>query len=125
MAEGASTATANSILDWLYGTLYAQTWIQLHVGAPGSAGTANPAANTTRQQITSFAAASGGVKASSAAVTWTSVPAAETYSKQSNWTASTSGTFEDSGPVTASAVNIGDTFTIPSGQWTATLPTAS
>jgi hypothetical protein len=126
MAEGISTTDANSALDALYGgSINAAVYVQLHVGAPGSVGTANVAGNSTRQQITSFASAASGSKASSSALTWTSVSTAETYSKQSDWTASTSGTFISSGSVTASAVNIGDTFTIPSGSWTASLTTAS
>lgn len=125
MAEGASTATINSFLDWLRGTLYAATWKQLHIGAPGAAGTSNPASNTTRQQVSSYASASGASKASSAAQTWTSVPAAETYTKYSEWSASTSGTFELSGSVTSTAVNIGDTFTIPSGSDTTSMTAAS
>ncbi len=129
MAEGASTATINAFLDAMWGgTSYggnAAVWLQLHVGAPGAAGTANVAGNSTRQQVTTFAAASGSSKASSAAATWTSVSTAETYTKFAAFSASTSGTFINSGSVTASAVAIGDTFAIPSGSLTSSMTAAS
>lgn len=125
MAEGLPTAECNAVLDWLLGTHWTAWWIQLHVGAPGAAGTSNPASNTTRQQVTSYASAASASKASSAAVTWTSVPTAETYSKYSKWTASTAGSIEHTGSVTASPVSVGDTFTIPSGSETVALTAAS
>jgi hypothetical protein len=118
MAEGLPTAGWNSILDWYLGTNFTAWWVQLHIGAPGAAGTTNPAGNTTRQQITSLASAASASKATSSALTWTSVSTAETYSKFSQKDASTAGNFEVSGSVTASAVSVGDTFTIPSGSLT-------
>ena len=50
---------------------------------------------------------------------------AETYSHVSLWTASSGGTFIASGSITASAVSIGDTFTIPIGDITVSMPVAS
>jgi hypothetical protein len=41
------------------------------------------------------------------------------------WTASTAGTFGGSGTITANGVTAGDTFTIPSGSLTLTLPVAT
>lgn len=111
MAEGWGATAANAALDDLVATY---PWIQLHVGAPGSAGTANPATETTRKQVT-WAAASGGAVASSAQVQWTSVAGTEDYTHCTFWTASTAGTFGFSGTVTANAVSTGDTFTIASG----------
>jgi hypothetical protein len=99
----------------------AATYVKLHVGDPGEAGTANPAANTTRQAA-SWAAASGGTIATDAALTWASVPAAETYTHVSVWDASTAGNHLWNGPLTVPyIVNATDTFTIPSGVLTATL----
>jgi hypothetical protein len=93
----------------------AATWVKLHIGDPGEAGTANAAANTTRQSA-SWAAASGGTIATDAALTWTSVAATEVYTHISVWDASTVGNHLWNGPLDAPyQVSTGDTFTIPSG----------
>lgn len=121
MAEGWSSTAGNAALDTL-GSTY--SWVKLHVGAPGSAGTANPATETTRKQVT-WASASGGSKASSADLVWTNVAGSEDFTHYTVWTASTAGTFGFSGTITANAVTAGDTFTIPSGSLTAALSIAS
>ena len=121
MAEGLSTAAANSLLDSL-GTTY--TWVQLHTAAPGAAGTTSVATETTRKQVT-WASASGGSKASSAALTWTSIAGSQDATHFTVWSASTAGTFGFSGVITANAYTAGDTFTIPSGSLTASLVVAS
>jgi hypothetical protein len=121
MAEGWGPTAANSALDTVCG---AYTWVQLHTGAPGAAGTSAVAGNSVRKQVTE-AAASGGSKASSADLVWTSVPTSETYTKFTRWTASTAGTFGFSGTITANAVMAGDTFQISSGQMTTSLSLAS
>lgn len=121
MAEGFSTAAANTHLD-NQGTTY--SWVKLHVGAPGSAGTSNAATETTRQQAT-WASASSASKATSADLVWTNVAGSEDFTHFSLWTASTAGSFGGSGAITANAVTTADTFTIPSGQLTLTLPVAS
>jgi hypothetical protein len=102
---------ANAALD-AEGT--ARPWIQLHTGAPGSAGTANAAGNTIRKQA-SWASASGGSKATNADLTWTNVSTSETYTHFTTWSASSAGTFGVSGTITANPVTNGDTFTIASG----------
>ena len=51
-------------------------WVQLHLGAPGSAGTANPAANTTRVQLPA------GRKTSKRDLLKTAAPAATTESAE-------------------------------------------
>lgn len=119
MAVGLAAATLNSWLDALFRSVTysepAEVWFKLHTGDPGSAGTSNAAANTTRQQG-SFAAASGGTITTNADLVWTSVPNAETYSHWSMWTASTGGTFLGSDDLaSARTVAVGDTFTIASG----------
>lgn len=121
MAEGWGSAGANSALDTLCA---AYPWVKLHTGAPGGAGTANAATETTRKQVTE-AAASAGSKVSSADLTWTSVAASETYTKFSRWSASSGGTFGFSGTITANAVTAGDTFTIASSQMTTSVTLAS
>lgn len=129
MADGASSAVVNAFLASLlngtaftnYGTLY----VQLHTGAPGAAGTSNVAGESTRQAAGTFTSPSGGSSTNNAAVTWTSVTTAETYTHVSLWSASTSGTFIASGSITANAVSIGDTFTIPISDITVSMPVAS
>ena len=97
------------------------TFVKLHLGDPGEAGTANPAANTTRQAA-SWANASGGTCTTDAAVTWTNVPNAETYSHISIWDASTAGNHLWNGPLsTPKTVNVGDDFTLPIGDIDITL----
>lgn len=98
--------------DWTAPTAF---WVKLHTGDPGAAGTSNAATETTRQQA-SFAAASGGAITTDAALTWTSVSTAETYSHVSFWTASTAGTFLGSDDLaTPRTVAVGDNFTIAAG----------
>ncbi|MFE1192925.1 hypothetical protein ACFW6E_09005 [Streptomyces olivaceoviridis] len=121
MSVGFSTTAANSALDSL-GTTY--PWIKLHVGDPGANGTANTAVETTRKQVT-WASASAASKASSADLVWTNVAGSERFTHFSLWTASTAGSFGGSGTVTANAVATGDTFTIPTGSLTLTLPVAA
>lgn len=111
MAEGFGAAGANTALDAL---LAAYPWIKLHVGAPGSAGTANAATETTRKQA-SWNAAAAGASSNSGALTWTNVAGSEDFTHFTAWTASTNGTFGFSGTVTANAVTAGDTFTIAAG----------
>jgi hypothetical protein len=119
MTVGIAAAILNS---WLDGLCRSVTWtepaafyVKLHLGDPGSAGTANAAANTTRTAVT-FSAASGGAITNSADVAWTNVPNAETYSHVSFWDASTAGTFLGSDDLAVSrTVAIGDNFTIAAG----------
>ena len=119
MTTGLASGIANSILDALCRSVAwsepAELWVKLHTGDPGSAGTSNAASNTTRQEGT-FSAASGGAITTSAACTWTSVSATETYSHVSFWDASTAGNFLGSDALeTARGVTAGDTFEIPAG----------
>ncbi len=121
MAEGFGTAGANTALDAL---VAAHPWVKLHVGAPGSAGTANPATETTRKQAT-WAAASGGSVANSNALTWTGISGSEDATHFSCWSASTAGTFGFSGTVTANAYTAGDSLTIAIGALTTSVTLAS
>lgn len=93
----------------------AEIWAQLHIGAPGAAGTSNVAAETDRIQV-SFGAASAGAIANDAAVEWTNVAATETYTDVTLWDASTNGNFVGQDTLSSSAaVTAGDTFRIPIG----------
>jgi hypothetical protein len=121
MTVGFSTTAANTHLD-NQGTTY--SWVKLHVGDPGAAGTSNAATETTRKQAT-WSAASSATKATSADLVWTSVAGSEDYTHFSLWTASTAGTFGGSGTITANAVTTADTFTIPSGSLTLSMSVAS
>lgn len=110
----------NKMLDaWAGRTTYtanAGVFAKLHLGDPGSAGTANPAANTTRQAVTFGSAASVGTISNTVAIEWTSVPNTETYTWLSFWTASTAGTFLGSDDLSSpAAVTAGDTFRVPIG----------
>lgn len=130
MATGLASAQAAGILDALGNatnyTAPTAFWIQLHTADPGAAGTTAIAGNATRKQV-SFGAASGGAIANDVAVSWTAgeVDSSEDYTHWSAWTASSAGTFICSGTMTANAVVIGDTFTIPIGDLDLTLTVAA
>lgn len=115
----ASDYLENEILDHILGTAAytapTNVYIKLHTGVPGEDGTGNPAGEATRK-VLSFAAASGGVASSNAAVTWTSVSTTETYSHWSIWDALTVGNCLLTGALGSSvAVTAGDNFEIASG----------
>lgn len=121
MAEGLSAAGANTALDAL---VAAYPHVQLHIGAPGAAGTANPATETTRKQVT-WAASSGGSAASAAQVQWTNIAGSQDATHFTAWSAATGGTFGFSGTVTANPYTAGDTVTVAAGALTVSLPLAS
>lgn len=110
MAVGLSETDANAIVAGLDGT-----YIQLHVGDPGAAGTANAATETTRKLI-SLGAVSGGSATNDGAITWTSIAGSQDPTHYSLWTAVSAGTFKFSGTITADAYTAGNTFTIDVGQ---------
>lgn len=116
MPAGLSTANlANKWLDMLNATAFtapAAFWIQVHKGDPGSAGTANQSAVTTRKQVT-WSAASGGSKSQSSSPSAWTMTTSETISHISCWDASTSGTFLLSAQLATSqsVVNL-DTLTL-------------
>ena len=129
MADGVSSTVGNallaSILNATAFTTYGPAYVQLHVGAPGAAGTTNIAGETTRESAGTFAAPSGGSTTNLAAINWTSVSTSETYTNVSPWSAATSGTFITSGTITASAVTAGDNFSIPISDCVVSIPVAS
>lgn len=107
MALGIAPAQANTALD----AIRTDTpFIQLHVGDPGAAGTANVATETTRKAVT-FGAASGGSMTNTAQVQWTNIAGSQDATHFSVFNASSAGTFKFSGLITANAYTAGDTYT--------------
>lgn len=118
-------ATRNAMLDaFASGTDYggnANVYVKLHLGDPGAAGANNAAVETTRKLV-SWAAASGGSKASNADTEWAAVSTTETYTHVSFWTAAAAGTYLGNDDLSSSAaMTAGQTFRIPSGSLTLSL----
>ena len=127
MATGMSAHLADSLLNALgNNTAYAVTnvYVQLHIGDPGTAGTANPATETTRKAV-SFAGASGGSIASDADVSWTNISGSQDADHFTCWDAITGGSFLFSGTITGNPYTAGDTYTITAGAFTTSLTLAS
>jgi hypothetical protein len=119
MATGLSAYLCNSFLDALgNNTSYAvtQVYIKLHVGDPGAAGTSNAATETTRKAV-SFGAASTGAIASDAE--------SQDATHFTAWDNVSAGNFLFSGTITGNAYTAGDTYTISSGNLSASLTVAS
>ncbi len=127
MATGLSAYLCNSFLDALgNNTSYAvaQVYIKLHVGDPGANGTSNAATETTRKSV-SFGAASTGAIASDADISWTNIAGSQDATHFTAWDNISAGNFLFSGTITGNAYTAGDTYTISSGNLTATLTLAS
>ena len=127
MATGISAYLANAWLDALGNATsfsVATAYVKLHTGDPGANGTSNPATETTRKSA-SFAAASGGSIASDAAVTWTNIAGSEDATHFTAWDNASTGNFLFSGTITGNPYTAGDTYTIASGNLTASLTIAS
>lgn len=119
MTVGLASGIANAVLDALCRSVAwsepVAFYVKLHTADPGAAGATAAAGETTRQAVT-FSAASSGAITNSAAVEWTSVSTAETYSHVSFWDAAAAGTFLGSDDLAvARTVAIGDNFTIAIG----------
>jgi hypothetical protein len=101
MATGLSNYLANKFLDAVgNATAYSATnvYVKLHIGDPGSAGTTNPATETTRKLV-SFSAASTGGLTSDADVSWTNIAGSEDATFFTIWDNLTAGNFLFSGTV--------------------------
>lgn len=95
-------------------TMPTTLYVKLHTGDPGEDGTANAAANTSRQSASWASAASGSI-ATSATISWTNVSNTETYSHWTLWDNSTAGNCIWTGALsTTASVTAGDTFQITS-----------
>lgn len=122
MTVGVSTVNiANKWLDAARGggsnmTAPSNTYVKLHVGDPGSAGTSNAAAgDTTRKAVTHAAASSGAIAMNGTAPVWTNGGSSETISHISVWDDPTAGNFLYSVALSASqAWASGNTFTLTS-----------
>lgn len=121
MALGLGSNGANVALDAL---LAAHTWIKLHTGDPGAAGTANPATETTRKQAT-WGAAAGGAAANTNLITWPTIAGSQDATHFTAWTASTAGSFGVSGLITANPYTAGDNYEVAIGAATVSFPLAS
>jgi hypothetical protein len=127
MAEGISSYTATAVLNAIGNNTsfaVATAYLQLHTGAPGSAGTANVATETTRKAV-SFGVASAGAIANDVAVTWTGIAGSQDATHWSLFDASSAGNFLGSGTITASAYTAGDTLTFAIGDIDLAFTTAS
>jgi hypothetical protein len=123
MADGLSTAVADAALGTITGTDAA--YVQLHTGAPGSAGTSNVSSTTTREAVTWGSASAGSISASDEPE-WTSWggTSPETDTDISFWSAATSGTFGLSMQLASSVImHTGDSLTLTT--LTISIPTAS
>jgi hypothetical protein len=114
MTVGLAAAAVNGWLDGTFAT--ASCFVKLHTADPGAAGATAAAAGDTSRKNPTMAAASGGSKAmTGTAGPWTNVSTTETISHISLWTASTAGTFNGSGALTASQAWVNtNTFTLTS-----------
>jgi len=127
MAVGLSNYLCNSFLNALgNNTSYAvtQVYIKLHVGDPGANGTSNAATETTRKSV-SFGAASAGAITSDADISWTNIAGSQDATHFTAWDSLTTGNFLFSGTITGNAYTAGDTYTISSGNLSASLTVAS
>jgi hypothetical protein len=109
-----SNYAEDKLLDALRNVSFsvANTYVKLHLGDPGEDGTANAAAETTREAA-SWSAASGGSIATSATIEWTNVSTTEIYTHWSLWDDPTAGNCLWTGSLGASAsMTAGDTFQI-------------
>lgn len=122
MAEGWLPTGAATALDAL---VAANPWFTLHVGAPGAAGTSNPATETTRKQLTWNATGSDGIVESSNSVSWTGIAGSQDPTHGTLRSASTAGTVGASGVITANAYVAGDTVTIAAGGVVVSVPLAT
>lgn len=108
---------ANKFLDVLGGTNItapSNVYVKLHTGDPGSAGTSNASANTTRV-VVAWAAASGGSKSANATLpSWASwASGSETITHISLWDNISAGNFLWSGALSSSvAVVNGNTLSL-------------
>lgn len=122
MADGWLPNGAGTALDAL---VAAYPWLKLHVGAPGAAGTSNPATETTRKQVSWNATGTDGIVENSGAVSWTSIAGSEDATDGTGWSASTAGNVGWSGTITANPYTAGDTLTFAAGAIAVSVPLAS
>lgn len=121
MADGISGTTAIAMLITLTSTGTASSYVQLHLGDPGTAGTGSQSSVTTRQNVTwNSPIVTGGTVCT---VTASNQPAwtgwagtsPETDTDLSFWNQVTAGTFNMSMPLSSSVIMYtGDSLTLTS-----------
>jgi hypothetical protein len=93
----AGTTLVNKWLDMLSATAFTAppaSYIKIHVGDPGAAGTANPSVGDASRKVITYAAASGGAKSmNGTGPTWTNGGTTETIVAISSNDASSAGNF--------------------------------
>jgi hypothetical protein len=124
MALGLSATLANAMLKGTGAGLDDYRWLQLHVGAPGAAFSANIAAQSTRFQVT-WDTPVGGACDVTTDVALTGLAATETWIAFTAWSASTAGTAGLSGSISVGQVLSGANITIPTASITVTFTLAS
>src|ERR1700748_633722 len=115
MADGVTAAIANAMLAVMV-TSPASTFVQLHTGSPGAAGTSNVSSTTTREGVTWNSPSAGSVSNATnpAWPAWAGT-SGEVVTDISFWPASSAGTFDWSVVLTSSVTMLtGDTLTITS-----------
>jgi hypothetical protein len=134
MALGMSEFLVDSIFNATFNNtsfVVTAVYAQLHDGDPGAAGTSNLVTEVDRQAVSMGAPAAPAagvvVISSDADVSWSPIEAtgAEDATHFSLWDASTAGNYLGSGTITANAFSDGDTYTIPAGDLTVSLPVAT
>jgi hypothetical protein len=117
VTAGLSTTLANSTLSTIVGSA---AFVKLHTGDPGSAGTSNASAETTRKAVTWGSPSAGSVSATSTLPSWATWSAgSETITHVSYWSLVTAGVFQGSVALTASkAVTSGDTLNLTALSYT-------
>jgi len=118
MTVGLATANANAALTAI--TTDAD-FVKLHTGDPGSAGTSNASAETTRKAVTWASPSAASISANGTLPSWTTWSAgSETITHVSFWSLLSGGTFQGSLALTApKAVTNGDDFNLTSLTYTA------
>lgn len=127
-----SATLTNALENVLNGTTIAtnayttsgNVFVQVHTGAPGTAGTSNVSVGTTTRASATFGTASGGVISITGTPSFTNGGTSETLTAVSIWTASTSGTYLGCALLTSSqAWASGNVYTLSSLSYT--IPTAA
>jgi len=124
MAEGWGPNGAGTALDAL---VAAYPHVKLHIGAPGAAGTSNPATETIRKTAAWNATGTDGIVENSAAFSWTAIAGSQDATHATGWSSVThgAGNFGWSGTVTANAYVAGDTYEVAIGGLVVSVPLAS
>jgi hypothetical protein len=117
MTAGLSGTLANSVLSTITGSA---AFVKLHTGDPGSAGTSNASAETTRKAVTWGSPSAASIAATSTLPSWATWSAgSETITHVSYWSLVTAGVFQGSVALTASkAVTNGDTLNLTALSYT-------